>query len=94
MNNKQSIKDTLSVIRKALNENQEVKFEKTDDNILILNKLVNDDGTIKIIDDQNLTKKEIQTLLENKLDDVFEKYISKWLDNNLPLYLEKYFKNK
>ena len=28
------------------------------------------------------------------VDLVFDKYITKWLDVNLPQYLEKYFKNK
>ena len=94
MSEQQSIKDTLDVIRKALESDDISSTEKTNDNVLILNKLVNSDGTINTINDEYLNKDEVQSLLSDKLDLVFDKYITKWLDVNLPQYLEKYFKNK
>ena len=94
MNEQQSIKDTLSVIRKALESDESPSVEKINDNILILNKLVSNDGTINTINDKYLNKDEVHALLNDKLDSVFDKYFTKWLDKNLPKYLEKYFKNK
>jgi len=94
MPKQQSIKDTLDVIRKALESDNVLSTENLSDNVLILNKLVSNDGTINNIKDKYLDKDEVHTLLNNKLDSVFDKYFTEWLDNNLPKYLEKYFKNK
>jgi hypothetical protein len=94
MPEQQSIKDTLDVIRKSL-ESDDIPLEKKiNENVLILNKLVSNDGTIDTIEGKYLDKDEVHTLLNDKLDLVFEKYFTKWLDVNLPKYLEKYFKNK
>ncbi len=94
MTEPQSINDTLNVIRKALESDDVPNEEKTNENVLILNKLVKDDGTVDIIDNEKLNKKEIISMLNYKLDNVLEKYLTKWLDKNLPKYLENYFKNK
>ena len=93
MNDNQSIKETLSVIRKAL-EDEESNVEQINDNILILNRLVKDDGTIDLIENQSLNKEETVSILNKKLDEVFDVYLNKWLDKNVPSYLEKYFKNR
>ena len=95
MNEKQSIKDTLNVIRKALEEeDQPININNNQDNVLILNRLVKHDGTINVINDSFLTKKETYDLLNKKLDEVFAAHLTKWLDKNLPTYIEKYFKDK
>ena len=94
MNEKQSIKDTLNVIRKALEEDQPININNNQDNVLILNRLVKQDGTINVINDSFLTKKETYDLLDKKLDEVFSAHFTKWLDKKLPTYLEKYFKDK
>ena len=95
MNEKQSIKDTLNVIRKALEEDdQPININSNQDNVLILNRLVKQDGTINVINDSFLTKKETYDLLNKKLDEVFAEHLTKWLDKNLPTYIEKYFKDK
>lgn len=94
MSEKQSIKDTLKVIRRALEDDQPPNLEDIHDNVLILNKLINDDGTINIIDNSSINKKDVQIILYKKLDEVFDKYFTKWLDKNIPEYLDKYFKNK
>ena len=94
MNENQSIKDTLNVIRKALEDDEPIKIKEKQDNILVLNQLVKDDGTINILKDTSLTKKDTIQALNSKLDEVFDNHLSKWLDKNIPNYLEKYFKKK
>ena len=64
MAEQQSIKDTLDVIRKAL-EDDESSLEEIKDNVLILNKLVKEDGTIDVIEENSLTKSEIKEILDN-----------------------------
>tara|TARA_B110000438_G_scaffold64498_1_gene65000 strand:- start:57 stop:344 length:288 start_codon:yes stop_codon:yes gene_type:complete len=90
----QSIKDTLSVIRKALEEEESPNLDKINDNVLLLNKLVKEDGTINLIKDNIVNKKDTLDLLEKKLDDIFDNHLETWLDKNIPSYLDKYFKNK
>tara|TARA_X000000368_G_C22962826_1_gene681765 strand:- start:196 stop:492 length:297 start_codon:yes stop_codon:yes gene_type:complete len=96
MNEHQSIKNTLDVIRKALEDDSDDKIDYNNDNenILILNRLVKKDGTIDILDDVNINKNEVREILEKKIDQLFEKNLSEWLDKKLPFYIEKYFKNK
>ena len=95
MNEQQSIKDTLEVIRKALeDDDQSININENKDNVLVLNQLVKQDGTIDVINNSFLTKKETYDLLSKKLDEVFSTQLTKWLDKNLPIYIEKYFKDK
>ena len=92
----QKIKETLSVIRKALEDDSpdnRYNNEKNDD-ILILNQKINEDGTIVTVDDKSLNKEEIKKILTQKLDVIFETHLSLWFDKNMPKYIEKYFKNK
>ena len=88
-----SIKQTLNVIKRALEDKEAVKEDSVDD-VLILNQLIKKDGTIDIIEDQMIQKEEIKKLLENKLSEVFDQKFEKWLDKNIPNYLEKHFLNK
>ena len=94
MKENQSIKDTLNVIRKALEDDGPLKIEDVNENILILNQLVGDDGTIEVLKETSLTRKDTTDALNLKLNEVFDKHLSIWLDKNIPNYLEKYFKNK
>ena len=91
MSNNESIKDTLDVIRRALEDKED--FTEKNENILILNKKVNDDGTIKLLnqcDDIN----EINRVIDKKLNDLMEKKMTTMLENQLPIILDNYFKNK
>ena len=91
MTNNDSIKDTLDVIRRALEDENE--FSQKNDNILILNKKVNDDGTVKLlnqIEDIN----EINRIIDKKLKYLLEKKISSILENQLTIILDNYFKKK
>ena len=96
MPEQQSIKHTLDIIKKALKEEKSSSLENDDneDNVLILNKFVKEDGTIEELEDTLLKKEEIKEIINKKISDVFEKYFDKWLDKNIPNYLDKYFKKK
>ncbi len=91
MANNESIKDTLEVIRRALEDEND--FSEKNDNVLILNKKINDDGTVKFLDQPNDIN-EINNVIEKKLSDLLEKKLSNMLENQLPNLLDKYFKNK
>ena len=91
MSNNDSIKDTLDVIRRALEDDDD--FTEKNDNILILNKKVNDDGTVKLLnqyDDVN----SINKVIDEKLNNLFETKITSLLEKQLPDILDNYFKNK
>ena len=91
MSNNESIKDTLDVIRRALEDGDD--FTEKNDNILILNKKVNDDGTVKHLnqyDDAN----SINKVIDEKLNNLFETKITTLLEKQLPDILDNYFKNK
>ena len=92
ISNDKSIKETLSIIRKALQEDDVNNNNKED--VLVLNHLVKKDGTIEIINTISITKQEIKEILNEKLSEVFEKHFEKWLTKNIPNYLEKYFSKK
>ena len=87
------ISETMDVIRKALeSENQDNIFDKNkSEDILLLNKVVQEDGTIQTIKDDNINSQEVS---EKNIEKVLNKHFKKWLDNNLPDILNKYIKNK
>ena len=91
MANNESIKDTLEVIRRALED--ESDFSAKNENVLILNKKINDDGTVKMLGQSNDID-EVNNIIEKKLTDLLEKKMSNMLENQLPNILDKYFKNK
>ncbi len=91
MANNESIKDTLEVIRRALEDEND--FSEKNDNVLILNKKINDDGTVKFLGESNDIN-EINNVIEKKLSDLLEKKLNNMLENQLPNILDKYFKNK
>ena len=93
MPEQQSIKNTLNIIRKAIEEDDKSESQK-DDDILILNKLVSDDGTIDILENQLLKKDEVKEILNQKISEIFKDHFDDWLDKNIPDYLDKYFKKK
>ena len=91
MSNNESIKDTLDVIRRALEDKDD--FTEKNENVLILNKKVNDDGTVKLLnqsDDINV----INRVIDKKLVDLMENKMTTMLENQLPIILDNYFKNK
>ena len=93
MTEQQSIKNTLNIIRKAIEEDDKSEPQK-DEDILILNKLINEDGTIDILENQFLKKDEVKEILNQKVSEIFKDHFDEWLDKNIPSYLDKYFKKK
>ena len=91
MSNNESIKDTLDVIRRALEDKDD--FTEKNENVLILNKKVNDDGTVKLLSQSNDIN-AINKVIDKKLDDLIEKKMTTMLENKLPIILDNYFKNK
>ena len=96
MSNSESIQESLNIIKKALEEEDTIsnKLNNENENILILNNLVKDDGTIEIIDDNKLIKDDVKEILNENISKYFENNFDKWLDKNIPKYLDQYFKNK
>ena len=91
MSDNESIKDTLDVIRRALEDNDD--FTDKNENVLILNKKVNDDGTVKLLnqfDDINAINK----VIDKKLNDLIKTKMTDMLENQIPIILDNYFKNK
>ena len=68
-------------------------FSEKNENVLILNKKINDDGTVKFLGESNDIN-EINNVIEKKLSDLLEKKLNNMLENQLPNILDKYFKNK
>ena len=93
MPDQQSIKNTLNIIRKAITEDDKPKSNKNE-NILILNKLIKEDGTIDILENQFLKKEEVKEILNQKISEIFKDHFDDWLDKNIPNYLDKYFNKK
>ena len=93
MHEQQSIKNTLNIIRKAIEEDDKSESQK-DDDVLILNKMVNEDGTIDILENKFLKKDEVKEILNQKISEIFKDHFDEWLDKNIPSYLDKYFKKK
>ena len=93
MPEQQSIKNTLNIIRKAIEEDDKSESQK-DDSVLILNKLINEDGTIHILENHFLKKEEVKEILNQKISEIFQDHFDNWLDRNVPRYLDKYFKKK
>ena len=91
MSNNESIKDTLDVIRRALQDKED--FTEKNENILILNKKVNDDGTVKLLN-QSDDINAINKVIDKKLNDLMDKKVTTMLENQLPIILDNYFKNK
>ena len=91
MSNNESIKDTLDVIRRALEDNDD--FTIKNENVLVLNKKVNDDGTVRLLN-QSDDINAINKVIDKKLNDLMETKITSMLKNQLPIILDNYFKNK
>ena len=91
MTTNESIKDTLDVIRRALEDENDLSQQN--DNVLILNKKINDDGTVKLLnksDDLNA----INIIIDEKLSNLLDKKMTQMLEIKIPIILDNYFKNK
>ena len=92
MSNDQSIKETLDVIRRALEDDDSSLDLK--ENLLILNHKVNDDGTINIINKDSINKEDVRKILDEKINQILEKHFDQWLEKKLPYYIKNYLEKK
>ena len=92
MSNDQSIKETLDVIRRALEDDDSPLDLKKD--FLILNRKVNDDGTINIINNDSINKEDVRKILDEKINQILEKHFDQWLEKKLPYYIKNYLEKK
>ena len=94
MNTKNSINESLEIIRKALQDEKNDSNKDLSSNILILNQKVNSDGTIKLVQKDNNISSEINDIIDQKLSYLVENKIEKILDEKIPKLLKNYFDTK
>ena len=94
MNTKNSINESLEVIRRALEDEKKISDKDISSNILILNQKVNSDGTIKLLQKDEDINNEINDIIDQKLSYLIENKIEKILDEKIPKLLKNYFDSK
>ena len=94
MNTKNSINESLEVIRRALEDEKNISDKDLSSNILILNQKVNSDGTIKLLQKNEDINNEINDIIDQKLSYLVENKIEKILDEKIPKLLKNYFNSK
>ena len=98
INNENNISETLNVIKKSLKE--EITKNEIHNEYLLLNKIVQEDGTILTIKDKSginnkiLSKDEIKKILENEINKIIEKNINTWLNKHMPDVIKKFDSKK
>ena len=94
MNTKNSINESLEVIRRALEDKKNISDKDLSSNILILNQKVNSDGTIKLLQKDENINNEINDIIDKKLSYLVENKIEKILDEKIPKLLKNYLDSK
>ena len=94
MNTKNSINESLEIIRRALEDERNDTNKESSSNILILNQKVNSDGTIKLVQKDHDINNEINDIIDQKLSYLVESKIEKVLDEKIPQLLKNYFDSK
>ena len=94
MNTKNSINESLEIIRRALEDETNDTNKDLSSNILILNQKVNSDGTIKLLQKDDDINREINNIIDQKLSYLLENKIEKILDEKIPTLLKNYFDSK
>ncbi len=94
MNTKNSINESLEVIRRALEDEKNISDKDLSSNILILNQKVNSDGTIKLLQKDEDINSEINDIIDQKLTYLVENKIEKILNEKVPKLLKNYFDKK
>ena len=94
MNTKNSINESLEVIRRALEDEKNISDKDLSSNILILNQKVNSDGTIKLLQKDEDINNEINDIIDQKLSYLVENKIEKILDEKIPKLLKNYLDSK
>ena len=94
MDTKNSINQSLEIIRKALEEENIDTNKDLSSNILILNQKVNSDGTIKLLENNQDINKKVNDIIDQKLSYLIENKVEKILDEKIPILLKNYFDSK
>ena len=94
MNTKNSINESLEIIRRALEDENNDSDKDISSSILILNQKVNHDGTIKLLQKEEIINSEINDIIDQKLSYLVENKIEKILDEKIPKLLKNYFDSK
>ena len=94
MDKKNSINESLEIIRKALEDEKDYTNDNISSNILVLNQKVNKDGTIKLLQKDDEINTEINDIIDQKLTYLVENKIEKILDEKIPKLLKNYFDTK
>ena len=94
MDTKNSINESLEIIRKALEDEKTEINKDLSSNILVLNQKVNSDGTIKLLHKDEEINKEINNIIDQKLSYLIESKIENILDQKIPKLLKNYFDSK
>ena len=94
MNTKNSINESLEIIRRALEDEKNDLNNDLSSNILILNQKVNSDGTIKLLQKDDDINSEINDIIDQKLSYLVENKIEKIIDAKIPQILKNYFDSK
>ena len=94
-NENKDIDEALNVIKKALQD--EPDSDQLKNNILLLTRIVQDDGTIQNFDSKDnkqISKNEINKIIEDKIENILDKNLKEWLNDKIPKLINNYFKNK
>lgn len=94
MKSENSINESLDIIRRALEDDNTEENNTNSSKVLILNQKVNEDGTIKLIQKSKELNKEINDIIDEKLNYLVENRIEKVLDEKIPKILKTYFESK
>ena len=94
MKSENSINESLDIIRRALEDDNTEENDSNLSKVLVLNQKVNEDGTIKLIQKSKELNKEINDIIDEKLNYLVENRIEKILDEKIPKILKTYFESK
>ena len=94
MKSENSINESLEIIRRALEDDSTEESNSNLSKVLVLNQKVNEDGTIKLIQKSKELNKEINDIIDEKLNYLVENRIEKILDEKIPKLLKNYFDSK
>ena len=94
MKSENSINESLDIIRRALEDDNTEENDSNLSKVLVLNQKVNEDGTIKLITKSKELNKEINDIIDEKLNYLVENRIEKVLDEKIPKILKTYFESK
>ena len=92
-----SISDTLKVIKKAIeDDNEDMNIQDIHkEDVLILDKLIKEDGTIMTLNYDSTNNSDlINDHIDKKFKKIVDTKINKWIDKKMPEIIDKYLSKK